>query len=103
MINIKLDVENMWVQIVGHAESAPKGEDMVCAAVSTLAYTLAYNLQMMLDKSEYTIHMEEGDAAIAALPNGYQAEQCREIFRVIGNGLCMLAGQYDQYIHFEGN
>ena len=107
MISVMLDVEGMRLEIKGHAGSAPKGQDMVCAAVSTLAYTLLYNLQLILNKDEYTATMNEGDALIVARPhpilNPIQTEKCQDLFMTIGNGLCMLAEQYDQYIHFEGN
>ena len=34
----------MFLRAEGHAEFAPKGQDIVCAAVSTLMQTLAYSL-----------------------------------------------------------
>ena len=107
MISIQLDVEGMRLEIDGHANAAPKGEDMICAAVSTLAYTLAYNLELMLNKSEYTAEMDDGHALIEARPhpiqNPIQAEKCMDLFMTIGNGLCMLAGEYDQHIQIKGN
>ena len=103
MITIKLDVENMQIEITGHAGAAPAGSDIVCAAVSTLAYTLAYNLQLILHPDDFDAHMEKGSAMITAQPPEAQAEQCRGIFMVIGNGLCMLADQYDQYMQIKGN
>lgn len=107
MISIKLDVEGMRLEIKGHADTAPKGEDLICAAVSTLAYTLLYNLQLILNRDEYTATMNEGDALIVARPhpilNSIQTEKCQDLFMTIGNGLCMLAGEYDQHIQIKGN
>ena len=34
----------MFLRAEGHAEFAPKGQDIVCAAVSALMQTLAYSL-----------------------------------------------------------
>lgn len=103
MIRIRLDVEDMQLEIAGHAGSAPEGQDIVCAAVSTLAYTLAYNLQLMLHPDDYSAEFDNGSAVITAMPPETRAEQCRGIFMTVGNGLCMLAAQYGQYMQIEGN
>jgi uncharacterized protein YsxB (DUF464 family) len=36
------------VTVSGHALSAPKGEDLICAAVSTLVQTYLFSLQRLL-------------------------------------------------------
>lgn len=102
MISIRIDVEGMRLQIEGHAGYAPEGQDIICAGVSTLAYTLAQNLALTLDHSDYTAELDKGRAYIEARPPETSAEQCRGIFMTIANGLNMLAAQYDQYIQFEG-
>ena len=35
------------VTVKGHAGTAPAGQDLVCAAVSTLTYTLAENVAQL--------------------------------------------------------
>ena len=102
MIQIRMDVEGMRLEIEGHAGYAPIGQDIVCAAVSTLTYTLAQNLALMLCADEYTADLENGHAYIEARPPETLAELCRGIFMTIANGYAMLEAQYGQYIQFEG-
>ena len=102
MIQIHIDVEGMRLEAKGHAGYAPPGQDIVCAAVSTLVYTLAQNLMLMLHPDEYSAKFEEGYAYIEAHPPEASAERCRGVFMTIANGLNMLAAQNDQYIQLEG-
>lgn len=102
MIHINIDVDGMQLDISGHAGFAPVGQDVICAGVSTLAYTLAHNLAMLLPTEYYTATLEEGHAYIEARPPEALAEFCRSIFMIIANGLCLMAAQHDQYIHLEG-
>ena len=46
MINIIYNEagQDMVLRAEGHAEYAPKGQDIVCAAVSTLMQSLAYSV-----------------------------------------------------------
>lgn len=103
MTSIRVDVDGMRLEIIGHAGYATKGQDIVCAAVSTLTYTLAQNLALMLCMDEYSAQFNEGYAYIEANPPETSAEQCRGIFMTIANGYAMLAAQYGQYIQFEGD
>ncbi len=102
MIRVTIDVEGMRLEIEGHAHYAPPGQDIVCAAVSTLAYTLAQNLELMLFEEDYTADFESGHAWIEARPPEPLAEQCRGIFMTIANGFAMLEAQYGQYVQLEG-
>lgn len=103
MIRISMDVDAMLLEVTGHAHSAPKGQDIVCAAVSTLVYTLAQNLMLTLHDEDYSVILTEGHSYIEAHPPEAQEDQCHHVFMTIANGLCMLEAQYGQYIHFEGN
>ena len=40
MITVKYNPKKYEVSISGHADSAEKGHDLICSAVSTLFYTL---------------------------------------------------------------
>ena len=101
MICIHADVERMQLRVRGHALYAPEGQDIVCAAVSTLVYTLAQNLALTLCDGDYTAQLEDGDAYIEARPPAELAVSCQRIFMVIVNGLNLLANQYGQYVWFE--
>ena len=101
MICIHADVERMQLRVRGHAGYAPEGQDIVCAAVSALVYTLAQNLALTLCDEDYSARLEDGDAYIEARPPAELAVSCQRIFMVIVNGLNLLANQYDQYVWFE--
>ena len=103
MILIRMDVDAMLLEVDGHALAAPEGQDIVCAAASTLVYTLAHNLMLALKDDEYSLILTEGHAYIEAHPSDAQEEYIHHIFMTIANGLCLLESQYGQYIHFEGN
>ena len=48
-----------FLEIKGHANSAPKGEDLVCAAVSAIVTGAFNNLQNI---SQYELKLDEGYA-----------------------------------------
>lgn len=101
MIRIGMDIDGMRVEIDGHAGYAQPGQDIVCAAVSVLTYTLAENLRLTLYPDEYDVELSNGHARIQARPPKDRAERCRDIYMTIANGYCMLAAQYDQYVQIE--
>lgn len=98
MTQIKIDVDGTRLEIQGHAGYAAIGQDIVCAAVSILTYTLAQNLRMLLDADEYSARIEDGCAQIYAYPRAEHAELCKDIYMVIANGYCLLAEEYGQYV-----
>ena len=51
------------IEVKGHSNKAPRGKDLVCAAVSSI---LTGGANALLDK-EYSFKFEEGDAYIKAL------------------------------------
>lgn len=69
MIKIVYDRKKHLVTVNGHAQSAPHGEDLVCAAVSALAYTLAENVERMAkDKNKFRrakTELAEGKAVVS--------------------------------------
>lgn len=102
MITVKVNVADMRLELEGHAEFAPMGEDMVCAAVSTLVYTLQHNLMLMLYPEDYTADIAEGHVYIEAHPPDQLREACRNIFMVIVNGLFLVEANFNQCIQIEG-
>lgn len=102
MISISVNVADMRMETEGHAGFAPIGEDIVCAGVTTLLYTLQHNLSLLLYPDEYTADMREGHAYIEAHPPDQLREACRNIFMVIANGLFLMESNYGQYIQIEG-
>lgn len=86
----------------GHAESNEYGNDIVCSAVSILAYTLAQNINDAYDlgylKYNPKIIMQSGNAAINCKAKGSRYSDIINIYRVIQTGYELLAKKYPQYV-----
>lgn len=94
------------VTVKGHAGTAPAGEDLVCAAVSALTYTLAENVAQLhrLGKvTEPEIRLENGDAEISCVPvEGYRSI-VRVIFGAVCIGFALLAEKYPGAISYSAH
>lgn len=93
------------VVIEGHAKSGEAGHDLVCAATSALAYTLATNVAHMKKggclRIAPQIKLESGDAEIRCAPRRRFKATATLIFDTICVGFEMLAQQYPQNISYE--
>lgn len=95
MINIIYDEagQDLILQASGHAEYAPKGQDIVCAAVSALMQTLAYSVD------GGTVTRSQDDCNTLTV----QAEQSFDNmakFELVTDGLMLLAKQYPENVRF---
>ena len=68
MIKAEYDRESMTLCIEGHAGYAPKGRDIVCAAVSALVYTLINGCQCRIEGE--SIRAEDNPAVFDAVIGG---------------------------------
>lgn len=85
--------KDMILQASGHAEYAPKGQDIVCAAVSALMQTLAYSVD------GGTVTRSPDDCNILTV----QAEQSFDNmakYELVTDGLMLLAKQYPENVQF---
>ena len=92
------------MSIKGHAGSDDLGKDLVCAASSILAYTMAQNVKNcaeldMLKKNK--IMMENGSSSVACTPKKEYYDIVRHSFQVIQTGYHLLAVNYPQYVSLE--
>lgn len=92
-----------WMEVSGHANAAPRGKDLVCAAVSTLVQTFAgwAEEQGKKGKLETDVRMEEGRTVIAASAGIWEMERLLGCFEVIRFGLENLSRQYPEYITYK--
>lgn len=85
----------------GHAGAAPRGEDLVCCAVSTLVQTLAqrvldlYSDGCVIGFPTTTLSAEESCVEAVGVGNGVTV---RCAYETIVTGLQMLAEQWPQYV-----
>ena len=93
------------LQVYGHARSAPKGEDLVCCAASTLTYTAAQNVLELYERGALRqfpdTTLNPGNAQVAAVATPDAVEKVEQMFRTIAIGFDMLARQYPDYLMFR--
>lgn len=80
----------MFLRAEGHAEFAPKGQDIVCAAVSALMQTLAYSLDSGTvtcadDRNLMVVQAKQGTDSLAK-------------FELVTDGLILLADAYPEHV-----
>ena len=93
---------SITLKLSGHAGQAEKGEDIVCAACSILAYTVAQALQFMYEEGNLQkkphLKLEEGDTTIVAKPKKESYTEALHTFFVAQVGFHLLAHNYPQYV-----
>lgn len=93
------------MNIKGHADSAPKGEDLICASATMLAYTVAQAVQFMHEsdklKKKPKIHIKDGEATIIATPKEDAYAETLHTFWVAQCGVHVLAHNYPNNVKLE--
>lgn len=82
----------MFLRAEGHAEFAPKRQDIVCAAVSALMQTLAYSLDSGTvtcadDRNLMVVQAKQGTDSLAK-------------FELVTDGLILLADAYPEHVRY---
>lgn len=103
MINITFHPKTLELKVKGHAHHGKKGEDIVCAAISTLFYTLVEALQQSEDMMASSLSFDDNDG------NGYI--KCSPKEEYIGNitrtywtilvGMELIANNYPKNVTFK--
>lgn len=92
------------VTVEGHAMSAEKGQDLVCASASILLYTLASFVENMKEaRQTYNpkVDLKEGDALICCQPPNRYKGAVTLVFDSICGGFELLARDYPDNISYE--
>lgn len=90
--------------VEGHAHSGEPGHDLVCAAASALAYTLAGNVANLAANKqvrEPVTNLEPGKAEVSCNPLSKYKAIVTLIFDSVCVGFEMLASFHNQYISYE--
>ncbi len=88
--------------VIGHAGSAPSGEDIVCAGISALTVT-AVNAIETVAGARTTPHTGAGFLSVR-LPKGLPAAKrhsARIILRTVRQGLLDMAKSYPAYVRIS--
>lgn len=92
------------VTIEGHAYSGEPGHDLVCAAASILAYTLADNVQAADANGwlrQMTVDLNEGAAEISCIPDDEHRGVVGLIFISVCAGFRLLAATHPENIEYK--
>ena len=96
---------SIHMTLKGHAETAPKGEDLICSAATMMAYTVAQAVQFMYEnnqlKKEPKIHIKDGEATIIATPTEDAYAEALHTFWVAHCGIHVLAHNYPNNVKLE--
>lgn len=96
---------SIHMTLKGHAEVAPKGEDLVCAAATMLAYTVAQAVQFMFEQGQLQkkpkIHIKYGEATIIATPTEEGYASALHTFWVAQCGIHVLQRNYPDNVKLE--
>ena len=99
------DNGSIHMTLKGHAEAAPKGEDLICSAATMLAYTVAQAVQFMYEqdklKRKPKIHIKDGDATIIATPTEDGYAEALHTFWVAQCGAHTLASNYPEAVELN--
>lgn len=102
---IRACLKGTTLTIQGHAGGAPWGQNLVCAAVSMLAYALAQRLTELENQGALVqppqIRLTSGDAQISAIAKENHADQVQEAFALIQSGLTLLHQRYPQQVQLK--
>lgn len=101
MIRVEYSRKGLWVSVEGHAESGPFGQDLVCAAVSSLAVTLGESIRAMEKEGKLKNARRELDAGSARLscePKYRFRKEAVAVFETVIRGLSCLGWVYPRFI-----
>ena len=86
------------MEMQGHAKTAPKGQDLVCAAATMLAYTLAQAVQFLYEQGRFLekphIQLVDGYAKIVVRPKPSAMAETMMAYWVTQAGAFVLERNY---------
>jgi len=89
------------IEVKGHSGYAPEGEDIVCAAVSTLMYALHLGLKEIIGLRDITSEINEEIPKFLVFWNEktMSDDRARAIIDTVLKSLKYIAGAYPKYVH----
>ena len=98
---IEIHFDGLKVTASGHAGFAPRGQDIVCAGVSTLLAAAAETAARMNRDGlleECTVRLEPGNAEIAMEPTPEGRAKAEVVMEMLRAGAALLEDEYGQYV-----
>lgn len=96
------DGKLVGLSVKGHADFAPKGEDIICAGVSALAQTASLSLEQQLSETPEVV-IEEGslECFLPATISPAGRGKAQVILKTIAIGLEAIADVHRGYVKVE--
>ena len=103
MTTVKYYPEEHRIEIKGHADFAPAGQDIVCAGVSTLMRTLIESVDDPdLFPMFYMNNANDAEVRVQCYPSEEKEDICKAIFDTVFNGYQALAQSYPDHVKAIG-
>lgn len=103
LMRIREDTETVQIDVEGHAGYNP-GNDIVCAAISTMCYALINRLQIMYGHNELAdliVIDDPGDFHITVVKNHGSRQKWYYTREFFVTGMEMIAEQYPDYLEVK--
>lgn len=103
MLNISFKPKTLELEITGHAKYGNEGGDIVCAAISSLFYTLYETLNQSAEMQEKAPEFKDeyGDGYLRSYPKKEYEGNIACIYRTILIGLELIARNYPENVAFK--
>ena len=103
MTNIYYDELGFRLRIEGHAGAGAKGEDIVCAGLSALAFTLVKAAEHTEDfRAAVTVDEQQGLVEVKCRPRGaWGVTKCGVVMDTIAGGFELMADKYPEHVKFK--
>ena len=96
------DKGSIHMKVKGHADTAPKGADLVCASATMLVYTVGQAMMFMYEQGQLEekphIKIKEGKAIVVARPKEDFLAEALHTFWVAQCGAHTLACNYPEAV-----
>lgn len=96
------DSGSIHMKVKGHAETAPKGADLICASATMLVYTVGQAMTFMYEQGYLEekphIKIREGKAVVVARPKEDYFAEALHTFWVAQCGAHTLACNYPEAV-----
>lgn len=101
MTKVTYDEKKLWIRFEGHAGAGERGNDLVCAGVSTLMGTLRAMCEICEDELVPTIRFADGVCEVTMEPEEEYRATAIIVLRMVFAGCCVLAQTYPENVEAE--
>jgi uncharacterized protein YsxB (DUF464 family) len=107
MIRAKFSVQGktLKMSVRGHANAAKKGEDLICAGASMLAFTAAQDVRDMADagrlEEKPVINLQDGRTILELTPKEDAFAEALHTLFIVQKGFVVLAANNPKYVRVK--